>query len=142
MIARPGVLLDSNIVIYSTQPAHVPLRGFVKASNPAVSAVTYVEVLGFHRLSDSERSALEEFFAAALILPIDWPVIQRAVALRQQRRMSLGDSFVAATALTHNFTLVTHNTSDFRWIPDLQVLDPLEASADSGGPTDAGVAGP
>src|SRR5215211_7942923 len=137
MIARPGMLLDSNIVIYSTQPAHAHLRAFVTTSNPAVSAVTYVEVLGFHRLSESERLALEEFFAAALVLPIDQPVIQRAVALRQQRRMSLGDSFVAATALTHNFTLVTHNTSDFRWIPNLHVLDPLEASADSGGSTGA-----
>jgi hypothetical protein len=39
--------------------------------------------------------------------------------------MSLGDSIVAATALVHGRTLVTCNTEDFRWIPNLSLLDPL-----------------
>ena len=39
--------------------------------------------------------------------------------------MGLGDSIIAATAMTHNLTLVTHNTEDFRWIAGLELLDPL-----------------
>lgn len=119
------MLLDSNIIIYAAQPQHAALRRFIAQSAPAVSAISYVEVLGFHALTEPDRAALAAFFAAARMLPLDQPVFDRAVALRQQRRMSLGDSLVAGTALAHGLTLVTRNTSDFRWVPGLQCLDPL-----------------
>lgn len=37
--------------------------------------------------------------------------------------------FIAATALVHGRTLVTHNTGDFRWIAGLILLDPLAEEA-------------
>ena len=119
------MLLDSNIIIYAAQPQHAALRQFIGANVPSVSAISYVEVLGFQALTEPDRAALTAFFAAARILPLDQPVLDRAVALRQQRRMSLGDSLVAATALVHGLTLLTRNASDFRWVPGLQCLDPL-----------------
>ena len=79
------MLLDSNIIIYAAQPRHAALRQFIAANVPAVSAVSYVEVLGFQGLTAPERTALEQFFAAARVLPLDQPVLDRAVALRQQR---------------------------------------------------------
>ena len=57
--------------------------------------------------------------------PSEQPILDGAVALRQQRRMSLGDSLIAATALVHGLTLVTHNTNDFRWVTNLLLHDPL-----------------
>ena len=49
-----------------------------------------------------------------------------ATSLRAwQRRIKLGDSLIAATALAHGLALATHNTDDFRWIPGLQLVDPL-----------------
>jgi predicted nucleic acid-binding protein len=39
--------------------------------------------------------------------------------------MSLGDALIAATAIVHRLTLVTHNVTDFDWIDGLIVLDPL-----------------
>ena len=50
-----------------------------------------------------------------------------AIRLRQQRKMSLGDSLIAGTALTHGLKLVTCNIADFRWIPALTLIDPLAA---------------
>ena len=44
--------------------------------------------------------------------------------------MTLGDALVAGTALAHDLTLVTRNTSDFDWISDLSLLDPFLASVD------------
>lgn len=73
------VLLDSNIIIYAAQPAHVGLRHFIAAHAPAVSMVSYVEVLGFHRLQDQERMFLERFFQAARILAMDQAVLDQAV---------------------------------------------------------------
>lgn len=47
-----------------------------------------------------------------------------AIALKQQRKMSLGDALIAATCLEHNKTLVTRNTTDFTWIENLRVINP------------------
>ena len=119
------MLLDSNVIIFATQPQHAGLRAFIAQHSPAVSAVSYVEVLGYHKHTDSERRQLEAFFAAANVLPLTGPVLDEAVRLRSQRRMSLGDALIAATALVHRLTLVTCNTADFRWIPELNLIDPL-----------------
>ena len=122
------MLLDSNIIIYASKPEYADLRRFIAEHTPSVSAVSYVEVLGYHRLTDSERHSLEAFFAAALILPLSATVLDQAVRLRQQKKMTLGDSLVGATALVYNLTLVTRNTDDFKWVTGLALLNPFEVS--------------
>jgi len=52
-------------------------------------------------------------------------VLDKAVELRQRRKISLGDSLIAASAIVFGHSLATHNTIDFAWIPELQVLDPI-----------------
>jgi predicted nucleic acid-binding protein len=64
------MLLDSNIIIYAVQPAHSELRRLIAEHSPAVSAVSYVEVLGYHRLTEADRLLLEAFFSVSTILPI------------------------------------------------------------------------
>ena len=118
--------LDSNILIYSVNPAYSPLRALVADKASAVSAISYVEVLGFHKLPPAEKLDLEQVFAAMVILPITRTVMDSAVHLRQQRKMMLGDSLIAATALVHDLRLATRNTSDFAWIGGLTVHDPFQ----------------
>jgi len=120
------MLVDSNILIYAAQPTHAPLRQFIAGHAPAVSAVSYVEVLGYHQLDDAERQYLEAFFRLAQVLPLSQAVLDQAVALRQQRKMSLGDALVAGTALVHGLTLVTRNVEDFQWIQGLSLLNPFD----------------
>ncbi|MDB5322353.1 MAG: PilT protein domain protein [Phycisphaerales bacterium] len=119
------MLVDSNILIYSLQAAYPQLRALVAHNLPALSAISYLETLGFPRITQQDINDLQQLFGILPILDIDRPILDRAVSLRQQRRMSLGDAIIAATALVHDKTLVTRNTSDFRWIPDLRLLDPL-----------------
>lgn len=123
------MIIDSNVLIYAAQPEHDVLRQFIREYAPAVSVVSYIEELGYHRLQEAERRLLEKFFRAAEILPLSDPVVEQAVQLRQRRRRSLGDSIVAATALVHGRSLATHNTEDFEWIEELTVLDPLSTGA-------------
>jgi predicted nucleic acid-binding protein len=123
------MLLDSNIIIYAAQPEHTALRQFVADHAPAVSVISYIEVLGYHRLSEEEHQFLERFFQVAEVLPLSNAVVQWAIRLRQRRRMALGDAIVAGTALAHGRILVTHNTDDFRWISEIKLLDPLAERA-------------
>jgi toxin FitB len=119
------VILDSNIIIYSLLPQHQTLRDLIQNGAPSASAISMVEVLGFQRLTPTDRVKFENMFAAITLFDVTRPVLDQAITLRQQRRMSVGDAIIAATALLHGKTLVTRNTADFAWISGLQLLDPL-----------------
>lgn len=92
-----------------------------------MSAISVLEVLGYHKLSEHDRQHFEAFFGAALILPISETVVTRALGLRQARKMSLGDAIVAATALVNGKQLLTRNVRDFADVPGLIIVDPLAA---------------
>ena len=60
----------------------------------------------------------------ALILPINEAVIHETIAIRQTKKIALGDAIIAATALVYGLVIVTRNISDFKQIPNLIVVDP------------------
>jgi toxin FitB len=59
------------------------------------------------------------------VLAVNENIVEKAISLRQQRKMSLGDAIIAATALEYNATLVTRNSSDFDWINNLMLENPF-----------------
>jgi len=122
------MLLDSNVIIYASQPEHSPLRELVAEQSPNVSAISYVGFLGYNNLTLEERKFFEQFFHSANMLAISDPVLIQAVKLRQLRKMTLGDALIAATTLVHGLTLVTRNLKDFEWIPNLSILNPLDTN--------------
>jgi hypothetical protein len=46
------MLLDSNIIIYASQPENTQIRQFIGEHDIVVSAISYIEVLGYHRLTE------------------------------------------------------------------------------------------
>ncbi len=119
------MVLDSNIVIYTRKPEFEFLQDFIVDNSCGVSASSHVEVLGFHRLTQEERVAFEETFDKLALFPLSSDVVEQAVKLRQQKKMSLGESPVTATALVYDLPLVTRNTDDFKWIANLTVINPF-----------------
>lgn len=120
------MLLDSNIIIYAAKAENQFLRDWLEQQIISVSALSQIEVLGYHRLSNIEDQLFREFFANCTVLPISSAIIEQAISLRQQRRLSLGDSIIGATALVHALPLATRNIADFQWIEDLRMIDPFE----------------
>ncbi len=80
------MLIDSNIIIYATLPEYDHLRTWIIRHNPVVSAVSYVEVLGYHKLTEIEKRYFEQFFKATQILPISQDVLEQAIKLRQLKK--------------------------------------------------------
>lgn len=119
------LLLDSNIFIYTIQPKYKDLREWVVGQNLAASEISLVEVLGYHHLTAEDSLDLKELFSVTKILPVTRVIVDKAIELRQQRKMSLGDALIAATAINHQVILVTRNTADFDWIEGLEVLNPI-----------------
>lgn len=121
-------LLDSNILIYAPQPAFTHLLPLLVDPSCVVSEITRLEVLGFHRLTDMEKDYYERVFLQKIVLPITPEIIDLAIQYRQDRKMSVGDSIHAATAVLHQLELQTRNVSDFSHISELSVHNPVESA--------------
>ncbi len=118
-------ILDANIFIYAPQAEYTHLRPMLVDPNCVVSDITRVEVLGFHRLDQKSKAYFEAVFQRMDCLPVTTDVRDQAILLRQTKKMSLGDSIVAATALLNNFELNTRNISDFAHISGLVLVNPV-----------------
>jgi toxin FitB len=59
-----------------------------------------------------DQNLIESF--RGRILSIDTKIAQCCAALHVPDRKSYGDAMIAATAITHNMTIVTRNTADFQ----------------------------
>lgn len=116
---------DSNLLIYSYQPEFAFLQADLLRPDACVSIISKIEVLGYTSITEPEKAYFEQLFRLINVLPVDDVIIDKAISLRQTRKMSLGDSIVAATTLINNFDIYTHNTPDFKWIRGLNVIDPL-----------------
>ena len=122
-------LLDSNIVIYAAQPSNAWLRTEMLSQPFAISQATRVEVLGWHRITTEDLQDLQTFLSAGTLFSITDTIAGRAVELRQQKKMSLGDAFIAATALEFNCELATRNIDDFEHIAGLRLANPFDQQA-------------
>jgi len=124
------MLCDSNILIHAADPDDTVCAPFAQHDDAAISSVSRIEVLGFPgftNLSTDRRTHLHEIVASMVELEMNEAVIQRAIALRQQKKMSLADAIIAATALVHDLPLVTRNVDDFKHIAGLKVINPFAA---------------
>ena len=119
------VLADSNILIYATQPQRPKLRHWLLDTLPRVSVISRVEILGYHRLQESERAALTELLDNLELVYLSPASFEIAIQLRQRQKLTLGDALIAATCLEQGYSLATANTRDFSWIDELDVFNPL-----------------
>jgi toxin FitB len=119
-------LLDSNIIIYSSQEEFSSLRTLFSDENMRISYISKVEVLGFRNLTPNDKVYFEAIFRQIPYLTLTEAVLEEATLLRQQHRLSLGDAIIAATALIHNCTLYTRNISDFSKIKGISVINPMD----------------
>lgn len=121
-------LLDSNILIYSAKAECAFLRSYITMDNvpAAVSVATVIEVLGFYRLSDNDKRYFEACIELLEVIEVTYDICQKAVELRQDKKLSLGDAIIAATALVYDYTLVTRNIADFEHMNSLRLLNPFQ----------------
>ena len=129
-------LLDTDICsAYLKNESRVVAQVMLHFGGLYVSAIGVGELLTWalrkHAPSAREQS-VRDFLAGCAILEID-AIIGERFGLERARLFDQGitvgemDLLHASTALVHNLTLVTHNTSDYQHIPDLTVMDWLGA---------------
>ncbi|MGM0813831.1 MAG: type II toxin-antitoxin system VapC family toxin [Pseudomonadota bacterium] len=125
--------LDTNTLIYFFKGLG-QVAGNLLATPPAevtIPAVVVYEIeTGIAKSTDpnKRKGQLAELLDAVTVLPFDVDSARRAARLRarlERQGTPIGPmhTLIAGTALAHNATLVTHNTTEFQRIPELQLAN-------------------
>ena len=130
-------LIDTSVVIDVERRRQSPdvLTDAVLGAPVVMAAITASELLGgVHRAPVSDRRREREVFVEAVlaripVVPFDLPAARIHARIWAEleaagQRIDANDLLIAATALAHGHTVITHNLRDFARVPGLDVRQP------------------
>ena len=122
-------LIDTNTVIYYLD-GNLPTKALdfldvIFTIEGNISVISQIELLSWTPPNPEDYTTVEQFVNDADIHALNKGIISQTIALRQTFKMKLPDAIIAATALVHDFTLISRNIDDFRRIPNLKLLNPF-----------------
>ena len=104
-------LLDTNFVLGILKSDALVLADLsshrILAGECSYSAITRMELLGFHRITQSEATLIKQKLEHFAYLPLTKDIEDRVIDLRQSRKIKLPDAIIAATALCFGIELLT-----------------------------------
>jgi toxin FitB len=118
-------LIDTNLIIYAAQPNYRWLLPLITTTDSHFTTISKIEVLGFKGIQQREKVFFELYFSGLISLGLTDEIVEKTIEIRGNKKMKLGDSIIAATALIHNLELHTHNIDDFKSIRELALFDPM-----------------
>jgi hypothetical protein len=90
---------------------------------PTLSVITKIEVLSFNAPAD-DYQLLVSFMDDSRIIDLNNQIVDRSIEIRKNYKTKLPDAIIAATAVEYNLILISRNTSDFKNIQGLEVINP------------------
>jgi predicted nucleic acid-binding protein len=81
---------------------------------------------GFNQLTPERQERLTQLVRSLPEIRLHESIIQKAIALRRERKMSLADSIIAATALQQQMPLVTRNVHDYKHVQGIILINPFQ----------------
>jgi len=90
---------------------------------PNISVVTKIEVLGFNAPEEHYR-LLADFMNDANIIDLSNDIVDVCINLRKNHKTKLPDAIIGATAIVYDLVLISRNTSDFKNMQGLMVVNP------------------
>ncbi len=124
---QQNYLIDTNVVIdylgNKISSEGMQFMNNVVDAIPNISVITKIEVLGFNT-TDEQYQILTDFMDDAIVFELTEEVADLCIGLRKKYKSKLPDAIIASTALAAKATLITRNTSDFKNIKGLKLIDP------------------
>ncbi len=124
-------LLDTNVLIAMFRGRQDIRKAILKAGfeNCLVSEITFAEIIygayrgGYEKHSHEVRFIKDQFPILTISGAIDGYAALRAKLEADGLRLDNFDLLIAASALSEDLTLVSHNTKHFERIPNLKIKD-------------------
>ena len=122
-----GYLIDTNVIIgYLDGKIENNGMAFMHPiidSIPNISVINKIEILRFNQ-PDSDYRTLLDFVKPSRVFSLTEDIVERTISICRINKIKLPDAIIAATAIANNLTLITRNTSDFKKIVNLEILNP------------------
>jgi len=122
-------LIDNNVISdYFTSSFSERATCFISNvidQTPNISVITEIEALSWHASDEIYETIINEFIENANVLPLSKKVISKCVQIRRSKKIKTPDAIIAATAIVHDFILLTSDRG-FRRIPNLDIIDPFD----------------
>ena len=122
--------LDTDTCIYFLKGEQSVIDGLYSLSPEQVKipSIVYAELIEGALSSARNLKVIENFCAAFEVIPFCKQSTTSYARIRQHLRVKgdmIGpnDLIIAATTITHHATLITHNTKEFKRVPDLKLRD-------------------
>ena len=77
-----------------------------------------------YALDEIYETIINEFIENANVLPLSKEIVSKCVQIRRSKKIKTPDAIIAATAIVHDFTLITSDLG-FKRIPNLVIIDPF-----------------
>ncbi len=124
-------LWDTNTVIYFLQKQFPPaaekyIDKTLVHSQPAISAITEIELLCWKTANKKDLKVLHNFINDAIVFELERDIKLKTAEIRKRNKIKLPDAIIAATAVINKLTLITRNAKDFVSIEALEVANPFE----------------
>ena len=122
-----GYLIDNNVISNFlagrfTKSA-LDFVGEIIDQTPSISVITQIEALSWVNPDKQKEAAIRSFISDAHIIPLSDEVVKKCVSIRRTKKTRTPDTFIAATAIVHDMTLLTSD-NDFQGIQGLNVINP------------------
>ncbi|MDR2555030.1 MAG: type II toxin-antitoxin system VapC family toxin [Fibromonadaceae bacterium] len=124
-------ILDTNVVIDYIQ-GNFPDKEATFIENllflgiPNISVITEIEVLCWKHANEEDVEQYKKFIENSKIMELCNSVKLKTIDIRRNHKIKLPDALIAATALVHDFELITRNTKDFENIAGLKIKNPWD----------------
>jgi predicted nucleic acid-binding protein len=108
-------LLDSNIIILASKEKIDLEKLFENYDTFFVSIITYMEVLGYENITETEKLIIDNFFSNIEIIEVGKEIAKIVIDYKNKssKKIKLPDAIILATAKFVSGDLVTRNVSDF-----------------------------
>ena len=91
-----------------------------------LSIISLIEFLGYSKYTEDNYIKAQRWMKNATIYKLTDDIITTTIDIKRKYNTKLADAIIAATAVEHDFTLLTRNTKDFEKIEGLSLLNPYE----------------
>ena len=89
-----------------------------------ISVITQIELLTWKPIQDGMEEKVAIVIEDSTLFGLSPEVVLETIQLRRKYRTKTPDAIIAATALVHDFTLITDNEKDFHNIKGLKWINP------------------
>jgi predicted nucleic acid-binding protein len=98
----------------------------LKRSKPHFSKISEIELLSWKLLPDKELSVISSFLSHFERIELTEKVKLETIKIRRLTGIKIPDAIIAASAITLDKPLLTHNLKDFNKVEKLEIINPME----------------